>query len=213
MASSPSRRSPLRRPLVTVAASLCVLGAGLLVWKKRGADSKANAPAATATAPAASDPSSASAPAVVYDPTKLVANGVNAGEVFLEEPRSAAWADAVEAALGAAMNKDLAATVPGATVVLKCKTLSCLVGIDAPADKREAAIAVTKVVTVAPWIVDLPPEEDGTLRWLFFQEVRFANPAAFVSWFAEIRERTLAAIRAGKLPNPYPVPASEVPRE
>ncbi|HEY0707059.1 MAG TPA: hypothetical protein VGG33_09685 [Polyangia bacterium] len=207
MASSSSRRARLRRPLMIVAGVAVGLGTALLIWKSRPPDSETRVP--PAPAPVAAPPETA----VVYDPTKLLANGVNAGEVFAKEPRSPGWADAVETALGAAMNRDLAATIPGAAAVLKCKTLSCLVGIDAPADKREAAMAITKVITVAPWVVDLPPEEDGTARWLFFQEVRFADPAAFVSWFSEIRERTLAAIREGKVANPYPVPLSEVPRE
>jgi hypothetical protein len=208
MASPSARRNRLRRPLAIVFVLLGLIGVGLLIARMRTPAHPTPAPA-----PAAVSPTPAAAPAVAYDPTKLLENGVNAGEVFAEEPRSAGWADAVESAVGAAMNRDFAATVPGAAAVIKCKTLSCLVGIDAPSDKREAALAVSKVVTVAPWIVDLPPEDDGTLRWLFFQEVRFADPAAFVSWYGEVRERTLAAVRDGKRPNPFPVPASEVPRE
>ncbi|HEY0715197.1 MAG TPA: hypothetical protein VGF45_21130 [Polyangia bacterium] len=207
MASSSSRRSRLLRPLLIVALLLVLIGVGVVLARRDAPNQVANTP------PAAPAAAAAAPPPVAYDPTKLLENGVNAGEVFAEEPRSAGWADAVESAVGAAMNKDFAATVPGAVAVIKCKTLSCLVGIDAPADKRQAALAVSKVVTVAPWVVELPPEDDGTLRWLFFQEVRFADPAAFVSWYSEVRERTLAAIREGKLPNPYPVPASEVPRD
>jgi hypothetical protein len=148
---------------------------------------------------------------VVYDPTKLLENGVAATEVWLEEPRNPAWADAIEAAIGQAMGKDLHQMVPAAAVVLKCKTLSCLVGIDVPAEHREAALAVTKLVMMGPWMVDLDPEEDGTLRWLFFTEPRFGDPQALVTWYQGVRKQMLADIRDGKTRNPLPVPADQAP--
>jgi hypothetical protein len=161
---------------------------------------------------ATSAPSGSPAP-VVYDPTKLLESDVPAGEVYDKEPRSDAWADATEAFVGDAMRRDLAAMVPGAAVILKCRTLSCLVGIDAPEDKRQSALAVTKFLMLAPWVVDLPPEEDGTLRWLFFQDPRFGEPKVFGDWYLGARKRKLADIRSGKAPNPFPVPAADVPTD
>lgn len=176
---------------------------------------RSEAPAGTPPAPAAAAPAGgAPAPApTVYDPTKLLENGVAAGEVFNEEPRTATWADPVEGIIGGAMGRDLAAMVPGAAVVLKCKTLSCLVGIDAPEDKRADAVAVTKFLMLAPWVVDLPAEDDGTVRWLFFQEPRFADVQTFLGWYTAQRKRKLADIRSGKAANPFPVAATEAPRE
>jgi hypothetical protein len=172
-------------------------------------------------APAAppGDPSGATLPhaaatgAVVYDPTKLLERDVPAAEVWDKEPRSHAWADATETMVGGAMRRDLEAMVPGAAVVLKCRTLSCLVGIDAPEDKRPAALAVTKFLTFAPWVVDLPAEDDGTLRWLFFEEPRFSDGKTFVDWYAGARKRKLADIHAGKAPNPFPVSLENVPKD
>ena len=161
----------------------------------------------------ATSPGTATPGAVVYDPTKLLESDVPAAEVWDKEPRSDAWADAAETMIGGAMRRDLEAMVPGAAVVLKCRTLSCLVGIDAPEDKRPAALAVTKFLTFAPWVVDLPPEDDGTLRWLFFEEPRFADAKTFVDWYAGARKRKLATIHAGNGPNPFPVSLENVPKD
>jgi hypothetical protein len=161
----------------------------------------------------ATSPAAPPSEAVVYDPTKLLESDVPAAEVWDKEPRSDAWADATEAMVGGAMRRDLEAMVPGAAVVLKCRTLSCLVGIDAPEDKRPDALAVTKFLTFAPWVVDLGPEEDGTLRWLFFEEPRFSDAKTFVDWYAEARKRKLADIHAGKTPNPFPVSLESVPKD
>jgi hypothetical protein len=189
-----------------------VLGLAALVMMGASACSRRSPPGpATAAAESGGATGAASAAPVVYDPTKLLENGVPAAEVFDKEPRSPTWAQAAELVVGDAMGRDLKAMVPEAGVVIKCRTLSCLVGIDAPAEKREAALAVTKFLMLAPWVVDLDPEEDGTLRWLFFQEPRFADPKTFAEWFQEARRRTLANIREGKTPNPFPVPIEQVP--
>ena len=97
--------------------------------------------------------------------------------------------------------------------MLKCRQLTCLVGIDAPPDKRETALAVSKVIMLAPVVVDLDPEEDGTLRWLFFSEPRMADPTVFTTWYQRQRKTLLARIKSGKEPNPFPVPAAELPDE
>jgi hypothetical protein len=170
-------------------------------------------PSAVAPSPAGQGATGATPAAVVYDPTKLLENGVPAAEVYDKEPRSAGWAEAAELVVGGAMGRDLRAMVPEAQVVIKCRTLSCLVGIDAPPEKREAALAVTKFLMLAPWVVDLEPEEDGTMRWLFFQEPRFGDPKTFVDWFEGVRKRTLGDIHAGKAPNPFPVALEQVPKD
>ena len=150
---------------------------------------------------------------VVYDPTKLLDNGVPAAEVYDKEPRADFWGEVVEANVAAAIAGDFAATLPEAKVGVKCKTLSCLVAIVAPPDKRATALAISKVIALAPWVVDLAPEADGTQHWLFFEEPRFTDPAAFVTWFKTARKNTLAAIRAAKVPNPFPVAPDKVPQE
>jgi hypothetical protein len=222
----PNRKT---RRLIAVSIAAAVLGAGaFFAWRRSSVTGAADAPPAppmpAAATPAAAAPpngSSAGSPAaspgakdpVVYDPTKLLDNDVPAAEVYDKEPRSEAWATAAELVVAGAMRRDLAAMVPEASIILKCRTLSCLVGIDAPEDKRAAALAVSKFLMIAPWVVDLEPEEDGTLRWLFFQEPRFGDPKIFVDWFEGARKRKLADIRSGKAPNPFPVPLDKIPTE
>ena len=115
-----------------------------------------------------------------------------------------------ETVLGGRMRADIERDVPGAGLVLMCKTLSCLVGMDAPADKRARALAISKLMTLGPVTVDLDPEEDGTIRWLFFGESRMADANVFTAWYLQIRKRTLDQIRAGKKPNPF---TGEIPAE
>ena len=213
---------PRWNPRIAVFAGLFVAGIGPGCRGKSGASAppspaRPSGAAQTGSAAPPTDPSGATPPAapeaVVYDPTKLLDNGVQAAEVYDKEPRSDAWAEATELVVGGAMGRDLKSMVPEAAVVLKCRTLSCLVGIDAPPDKRAAALAVTKFLMLAPWVVDLEPEEDGTLRWLFFQEPRFGDPKTFVDWFSRLRKSTLAQIHAGKTANPFPVPVEQVPED
>jgi hypothetical protein len=162
-------------------------------------------PAAAAKAPAAD------AAPVVYDPTKLVENGVPAGEVFLKEPRDPVWADVVEGVIGGKMRGDLEKLVPGSTLQIVCKTLSCLIGVDAPEDKRPLATAVTKLIMLGPLQVDVDPEEDGTQRWLFLTEPRMTSPQVFTEWYLRVRKSTFEGIKAGKRENPLPVPADQLP--
>jgi hypothetical protein len=166
--------------------------------------------AATDTAPAAAAPSLPTPVAPGYDPTKLIDQGKNPAEVYLAEPRDETWAGPVEAVVGGRMRSDVEREIPGAGLVLKCKSLSCLVGIDAPADKRERALAISKLMTLGPVTVDLGPEEDGTIRWLFFGESRMADANVFTAWYLKIRKRTLDQIREGKKPNPF---GGEVPKD
>src|SRR5687767_3647406 len=106
----------MARPTALLAAFLALAGAC-----KRRTDTAAP-PAADAARPP-----DAAALAADYDPTVLVQKGAAPLEVFADEPRTAAWADPVEAALGAQMRKDLQHVVPDARGVgLSCRTLSCL---------------------------------------------------------------------------------------
>jgi hypothetical protein len=200
------------------AAGLLLAGVGaILRYTRRPEPAEAAAPApgnaaAAATPPAAPQTAPAPAPGA-YDPTKLLDEGKQPSDVYLAEARDPDWADPVETIIGGRMRADIEGMVPGAGVVLKCHRLSCLVGIDAPADKREAALAVSKFITLGPVTVDLDPEPDGTLRWLFFSEARMSDAAAFTDWYKKLRKATLARIRDGKAPNPLPVPIAELPRE
>ena len=194
------------------AAGLALAGIGSLIQlhPALGARRRAGPRAApAAAAPTAAAPPATELPAAppgAYDPTKLLDEGKNAGEVYLAEARDPAWADLVETVVGGRIRGDLERMVPGAGVVLHCRRLSCLVGIDAPAEKRDAAKAVSKFITLGPVTVDLDPEEDGTLRWLFFSEPRMGDAAAFTEWYKRLRKTTLAKIKEGKTPNPFPVP-------
>jgi hypothetical protein len=149
-----------------------------------------------------------------YDPTVLLAKGAEPIQVFLKEPRNAPWARRVEAIIGQAMSRDLEQYVPEARGMgMTCHTLSCIIVVDAPAEKLGAALAVTKLVTLGPFTIDIPVDEDGKGRWLFFTERRMADPAAFTDWYLAARKRTLAGIREGKRSNPFPVTPDKVPQE
>jgi hypothetical protein len=203
---------------VLPAAGLALAGVGTLIRYNRQSEPPATSPA-TPPAPAAATtaaPTAAELPAAppgAYDPTKLLDEGKNPGEVYLAEARDPAWADVVETVVGGRMRGDLERMVPGAGVVLHCRRLSCLVGIDAPEDKREAARNVTKFITLGPVTVDLDAEEDGTLRWLFFSEPRMSDAAVLTAWYQRLRKVTLEKIKAGKAPNPFPVAVEDVPAE
>ena len=203
--------------LVALAACVVALGFYLLRREPPGSEPDVRPFAAQEEKSGAEG---ASAPATeraegktVYDPIKLLDNGVPPGEVFVEEPRTDAWADRVEAVLRAKMQSDLEAMVPEARVGVSCKTLSCVVGIDAPEEKRPAAKAVTQFIMLGPYHVEGGTEDDGTVRWLFFTEPRMADPEAFTSWYLNTRKITLQGIRAGTRENPLPVPKDEVPSE
>jgi hypothetical protein len=201
---------------VLPAAGLALAGIGSLIRYTRRSEPAAEtappAPAAptTATPPANELPA---APPGAYDPTKLLNEGKNPGEVYLAEARDPAWADLVETVVGGRIRGDLERMVPGAGVILHCRRMSCLIGIDAPPEKRDAAKAVSKFITLGPVTVDLDPEEDGTLRWLFFSEPRMGDATAYTEWYKRLRKTTLAKIKEGKTPNPFPVPLEELPAE
>jgi hypothetical protein len=199
-------RDNLRLAGAAAVAVALVAGVGLLIWRGGGDAAPAGA-GGSAAAPAAP----ADAAKVVYDPTKLVENGVPAGEVFLKEPRDDVWAGAAETAIGGKMRGDLERLVPGATLQMQCKTLTCLIGVDAPEDKRPLALAVVKVIMLGPLLVDLDPEEDGTQRFLFITEPRMSDPQVFTEWYQRTRKRTFAEIKAGSRPNPIPLPSDQLP--
>jgi hypothetical protein len=200
--------APNRLKIVGAAAAGVVLlaGIGLLLLGRGGERAPAGAVEKTAAAPTPVD-----AARVVYDPTKLVEGGVPAGEVFLKEPRDPVWAEMVEGVIGGKMRGDLERLVPGATLQMHCKTLTCLVGVDAPEDKRPLAMAVVKIVMLGPLLIDLDPEEDGTQRWLFLTEPRMSDPQVFTEWYQRIRKNTFEAIKRGSRQNPIPLPAEQLP--
>jgi hypothetical protein len=199
-------RDNLRLAGAAAIAVALVAGVGLLIWRGGG---DAAPPGAGGSSAAPAGP--ADAARVVYDPTKLVENGVPAGEVFLKEPRDEVWAGAAETAIGGKMRGDLERLVPGATLQMQCKTLTCLIGVDAPEDKRPLALAVVKVIMLGPLLVDLDPEEDGTQRFLFITEPRMSDPQVFTEWYQRTRKRTFAEIKAGSRPNPIPLPSDQLP--
>jgi len=163
--------------------------------------------------PPAALPDAAALPAD-YDPTVLAEKGGEPLTIYLAEPRHPTWAGVVEEAIGGQMRRDLKQMIPEARgLSIGCKTLSCLILIDAPRDKLEAARAVVNLVTLGPITADLGVSPEGRGQVLFLTERRMADPAQFTSWYRRARLTTLENIRSGKEPNPLPVPVSEVPKE
>jgi hypothetical protein len=149
-----------------------------------------------------------------YDPTERLAGGANPVDVFLAEPRHPTWAAQVEAVIGKRISRDLQERMPEARGMgMTCHSLSCVVLVDAPAAKLATALAISKLVTLGPFTVDLPPTEDGKARWLFFADRRMADAQKFTDWYLGVRKRALADIKAAKRENPFPGPAAELPDE
>jgi hypothetical protein len=146
-----------------------------------------------------------------YDPNKLLAEGKDAAEVFLAERRDEFWADVVEQTVGAQIQRDLDALVPGAKVGIQCKSLSCVVQMNAPKDKEAQATAVAKVIMFGPTLVQVEPTKNGHPRWIFFCEPRMGDARFFVDWYRRVRRQTFQAIKAGKRPNPLPFPTEKLP--
>ena len=171
-------------------------------------------PPAPAVPPAPAAPPDAAAVAADYDPTVLAEKGAEPLTIYLAEPRQPTWAGVVEEAIGGQMRRDLKQMMPEARgLSMGCKTLSCLILIDAPREKLDAARAVVSLVTLGPITVDLGISPEGKGQVLFLTERRMADPAQFISWYRRARLSTLENIRSGKEPNPLPVPVSEVPKE
>jgi hypothetical protein len=193
-----------------------LLAASLLTAASPGCRRQPPAPAPTGTQAPAASATPAAAPAAPapaaalpepaaggYDPVKLLDAGKSAAEVYTGEARDPGWADPVEQLLRARIGGDLERELGQAGAAVKCKQLSCLIGVDAPADKREQALAISKLVTLGPVTVDIEPEEDGTLRWLFFSEPRMSRGEVFVAWYLNARKRALDQIRDDKRPSPF----------
>jgi hypothetical protein len=156
----------------------------------------------------------AAAPPADYDPTVLAKKGGDPLAIYLAEPRHPTWAGVIEEAIGGQMRRDLKQMIPEARgLSLGCKTLSCLIVIDAPKDKLESARAVVMLVTLGPITTDLGASAEGRGQVLFLTERRMADPAQFVAWYRRARATTLENIRSGKQPNPLPVPLGEIPKE
>jgi hypothetical protein len=203
------------RSTAAVAVLLAGLGgSGVSGCKRRAPDAVAPVPApaaATPAAPAAPAPP-ADALAADYDPTALTRDGADPLKVYLAEPRTPAWAGAVEEVIGKQLDRDVKHVVPGAGgVSIGCRTLSCLVLVDAPADKLPIAVGMVQMVVLGPVTVNLGPTPEGRGQVLFLTERRMADPATFTSWYVKTRQRTLASVRAGEQPNPLPIPAADLP--
>jgi hypothetical protein len=178
-----------------------------------GACRKEAPPAPAPPAPAAVRLDAAALPAD-YDPSVLADKGGDPLAIYLAEPRHPVWAGVVEEAIGGQLRRDLKQMVPEARgLSMGCKTLSCLILIDAPKEQLDSARAVVTVVTLGPITVDLGVSPEGRGQVLVLTERRMADPAQFTSWYRKARRATLDDIRSGKTPNPLPVPASEVPKD
>jgi hypothetical protein len=166
--------------------------------------------------PAAAPPAPADAAALPpdYDPTVLAEKGADPLRIYLAEPRQPTWAGVVEEVIGGQMRRDLRHMVPEARgLSMGCRTLSCLILLDVPKEKLDAARAVAMLVTLGPLTTDLGISSDGKGQVLFLTERRMADPAQFTAWYRRARQTTLENIRSGKEPNPLPVPVSEIPKE
>jgi hypothetical protein len=196
--------TPLPRAAV-LAVVLAVLAAVSMGCKRRAQEAP-SAPAAPAVTADAAPQLSAD-----YDPTALVQGGADAVSVYLKEPRNASWAGAVEEVVGGQLRRDLKKAVPEMrSLSMGCRTLSCLVIIDVPEDKRPVASVVLNLVTLGPITADLGLSPDGKGQLLFMTEPRFADPAAFTTWYKRTRARALEDIKTGKRPNPLPIPPTDL---
>jgi hypothetical protein len=149
-----------------------------------------------------------------YDPTVLAEKGGDPLQIYLAEPRNSTWAGVVEEVIGGQMRRDLKQLIPEARgLSMGCRTLSCIILLDVPKEKIDAARAVVTLVTLGPLTADLGVAPDGRAQVLFLTERRMADPAQFTSWYRRARHSTLEAIRSGKEPNPLPVPLGEIPKE
>jgi hypothetical protein len=168
-------------------------------------------PAATAQAAAPARPDATVLPPD-YDPTVLVDKGSEPLQVYLAEPRSATWATVVEEAIGGQMRRDLKLMLPEARgLSMGCRTLSCLILVDAPKDKLKEANEIISLVTLGPITVDLGLSPEGRGQVLFLTERRMADPGGFVAWYRGVRRTALADIRSGKRPNTLPVTVDKLP--
>jgi hypothetical protein len=170
-------------------------------------------PPLPAPAPAAATPDAASLPPD-YDPTVLADKGMEPLQIYLAEPRNPTWARVVEEAIGGQLRRDLKLMVPEARdLSMGCRTLSCLILIDVPREKLEAATQVLSLVTLGPITVDLGLSAEGRGQLLVLTERRMADPATFTGWYRRTRAQAIADIRSGKRPNTLPVPVSGLPKE
>jgi hypothetical protein len=185
--------------------------AGLASGCKRPSAPASN-PQPVAAAPAPADAAVPVAPD--YDPTVLADKGGDPLQIYLAEPRNPTWASVVEEAIGGQMRRDLKQMIPEARgLSMGCRTLSCLILVDVPAEKLAAAQGVVSLVTLGPVTADLGLSTDGRAQVLVLTERRMADPADFIAWYRRVRRTTLDGIRSGKTPNPLPVPVSEIPKD
>jgi hypothetical protein len=148
-----------------------------------------------------------------YDPVVLVDRGAEPVKVYLAEPRNPAWAGPVEEVIGAQLDADVKKVTGAGAVSMGCRTLSCLILVEAPADKMELALSMVQVVALGPITVNLGPSPDGKGQVLFLTERRMADPATFTGWYRNTRKTLLDSVRDGSRPNPLPtVPVSELPQ-
>ena len=171
------------------------------------------APPASPAAPRAAASPDAT-PRADYDPTAAIRDGADPAKVYLAEPRNTVWAAVVENVVGGQLDRDVKHVLPGAGGVrMGCRTLSCLILVDAPADKMELALALVQLVTLGPVTVNLGPSPEGRGQILFLTEPRMADPATFTGWYLRTRRKTLDALHAGDQPNPLPIPVVDLPGE
>jgi hypothetical protein len=167
-----------------------------------------------AAAPAAPATPDAAGVAADYDPTALADKGQEPLQIYLAEPRSPTWAPAVEEIIGGQLRRDLTKMVPETRELsITCHTLSCLILVDLPKDKLEAATQVMSLVTLGPITVNLGLSAAGRAQLLFLTDRHMADPAFFTGWYRRIRRQTLNDIRSGKRPNSLPVPVSQLPTD
>jgi hypothetical protein len=195
----------------TVAALLLATG---LSGCRRRVEPPASVQPAPATPAAPAIPPPADALPADYDPAAMVQGGADPLKVYLAEPRTPAWAGPVEEVVGGQLARDVKHVVPGAGgVSMGCRTLSCLILIDAPPDKLPIAVGMVQFVTLGPVTVNLGPSPEGRGQILFLTERRMSDPATFTAWYTKTRRKVLDSVRAGTQPNPLPIPAKDLPTD
>jgi hypothetical protein len=197
--------------LIVVLVAAAALGACRRTVAPPAAPTPA-APPAPAVAPA---PVDAGTPlAADYDPIALADRGTAPLDIYLAEPRNPAWAAVVEDVIGGQLRRDLAQMVPESHgLTMTCRTLSCLIVVDVPKEKLEAASAVVSLVTLGPITADLGLSAAGRAQMVVLADRRMADGAGFTAWYRRARAQTLADIRSGKRPNNLPVEVAHLPSE
>jgi hypothetical protein len=123
-----------------------------------------------------------------------------AAPVHDEQLRDETWAPMMETTLKEQLEKDVQRLVPGTSVEVECRTLSCrlqLVGV--PEKSREDAAIALQIAPVSTLMEFSMTDSGEIVTHIFFNE-RNRDLAKWPRWYAESRAKSLQELRAIKQP-------------